>query len=152
MKQRGFADIILIAFGLFITVFLVGFFRSGNGIVKIEEAPVVTEVLRISNLPYFGCGITINSPEKNSYINKIFEFSGETTGCGWNQKDGIIGVLQIFDDSGNPLTESINIPVNQKGLFKASIALKRKPVDESGYINFQSLDGSQRATFNIYFQ
>lgn len=144
MKQRGFANILLIIIGVFIIIILFGYFRD-------KKIPAFKEVgsSNILATPYLGCGIQVYSPNQNSTIGNIFEFSGLVDGCGWNIQNGIIGTLEVLDSNNKSLTDKISVPANSDKTFKINVGLKRPYTDKNATIYFQSNDGSQIANFNI---
>lgn len=144
MKQRGFANILLIVLGVFIIIVLFGYFRD-------KKIPAFKEVgsSNILTTPYLGCGIQVHSPNQNSTIDNIFEFSGLVDGCGWNIQNGIIGTLEVLDSNGRSLTDKISVPASSNRTFKINVGLKRPYIDKNATIYFQSNDGSQIANFNI---
>lgn len=153
MRQRGFADILLIIIGLFTTIVLFGYFRDDKKLVTVQlPADDYTAIPEKISMPYTGCGIRVNSPETLSEIGNVFEFSGKVSGCGWNPQNGFIGDVEIQDSNEKPLTDKIKVPVKSDGTFKITIALKRQSPTTEGRIYLQSLDKLQIASINVYFK
>lgn len=158
MKQKGVANIFVIILGVFIIIILFGYFRNNKIIVNkpngqknqtvVDSSKYTTPLIQ----PYTSCGIQINAPAPLSYVDKIFEFSGQVTGCGWNQQNGFIGTLDILDSNNYSITDTINVPVAPDGNFKITVGLKRPATGNLGLVYFKSVDGLQVASFTIYLK
>lgn len=161
MKQRGLANILIILLGFLIIFVLIGYFKN-------QKTPYfnfgdvfqsgVNENLNLNDnhvgYPYISCGVQINSPFVFSDVEKVFEFSGNISDCGWVAQNGFAGVFEMLDSQNNPLTDQISVPVNPDGSFKVNIAIKRNPVNklDMALINFRGYGPSQIASFNVYLK
>lgn len=99
-----------------------------------DPASKRTEVIE-SDLP--SCGLSIARPKPLEVVKSFVTLNGNTTGCGWEVKNGIALYAQVVDTRGKPISAYTPIPaaaIDANGLttFSSTIQLTAVPTAGTG--------------------
>ena len=136
-RERG--NFVLIIAGLVAVLFLIGFFRN---------APAFWDTVNYKKILRLPCGLTVQHPTygKNEKAQFPVEIDGYVNGCGWDPKNGIAGVVQLFDGKGLPMSAPTPLAVPSDNgtypvYFDTTLRLTQAPSTDTGNILFTSSSG-----------
>lgn len=124
--------IVLSLIGIFLCLFVVGFFTTQHPF----GLPNFSKVVKLD------CGLTIYAPKENKSISFPYKVYGYANGCGWDPVDGHIGTLSVLTTRGILLQKIYIDPVTigdgKPYYFESYISVPISFFDETGLFVFEN--------------
>ncbi len=144
--ERGIVNLIIIAIGLTLIFFLIGFFRPER---SFWDTVNYKALLRLP------CGLSLKAPEENSQMVFPIKVKGYVKGCGWDVAEGNAGTAQVFDANGRALTKAVPLSVPSQSdqepfYFETLVPLVTAPQADTGTFVVVSRSGLVHA-FRVRF-
>ena len=158
--NKGFANIVLILFGLILGAVAVGIFTVWDGFIPTEQEGVSeaipaeeetdTDQEEVST-PGIDCGIFVASPDSNQTVESPITISGYISNKGsgpcWPAFEGIAGTVRLFDINDIAVTARAPLALTGDWMttkrvdFQVTLGYQDTPQDIPGYLLFENTYG-----------
>jgi hypothetical protein len=118
--NKGFAHIILIVFGLFLSLMIVGFIFKQNGFTPPVPSDKPKSISDIFMFAPRECGLIIGYPREDqlgAIVAAPIRIAGYANGCDWYLKDNSAGTVQVLDDQGQVISNTYLLTIVQHRAF-----------------------------------
>ncbi len=118
--NKGFAHIILIVFGLLLSLMIVGFIFKQNGFtppVPSDKPKSISDIFMFSPRE---CGLIIGYPREDQLgatVTTPIRIAGYANGCDWYLKDNSAGSVQVLDENGQVISQTYLLTIVQHRAF-----------------------------------
>lgn len=118
--NKGFAHIILIVFGLLLSLLIVGFIFKQNGFtppVPSDKPKSLEDIFMFSPRE---CGLIIGYPREDqlgAVVTTPIRIAGYANGCDWYLKDNSAGSVQVLNSQGQVISNTYLLTIVQHRVF-----------------------------------